>query len=196
VSSTGIVHVRDACAAVLLLGLSACGASASTTQTPSETTTQGTSSPSVSPPQEAKAIDLDAADLGPGYSLVADAEDTGRIGWKRHFVGSAASIFEIVNSLTDVDPSAADASVGQGLIVNQLIDSSGGKTIALPPGLPPDGQALQFTNSGLVGIQVIWTEQNLLCIVTVVPRPNSDYFAQIGDLASIQDGRAQAAVSG
>jgi hypothetical protein len=146
--------------------------------------------------QAARAIDLDVTDLGPGYGVVADAEDMGKLGWKRHYVGSAASIFEIVNSLTDVDPSSADASLGQRLIANQLIASSGGKNIALPSELPANAQALQFTNSGLVGIQVIWTEQNILCILTVVPRPNSPYFAQIGDLAAIQDGRAQAAVSG
>jgi hypothetical protein len=189
-------RVRGACAAVLLLGLSACGASASTTQTPSETATQGTSLPMVSPVQTARSIDLDVTDLGPGYRVVADAEDVGALGWKRHYVGSAASIFEIVRSLTDVDPSSADASLGQGLIVNQLIASSGGKNIALPSELPANAQVLQFINGGLVGIQVIWTEQNILCVLTVVSRANSPYLLQIGDLAAIQDGRAQAAVSG
>jgi hypothetical protein len=189
------VTIRFAAAVVVLVALSACGGSAATTQTPSVTASQGTPSPSASPPLEAKGVDLEISDLGPGYSVSTDAVDIAGIGWVRHFTGSATSFFEIVRSLTDVDPSPTIADAGQSLLVNQLI-SNGGQAIQLPSALPASAQAFRFTNSGLVGIEVIWTEQNLVCIVTVVPRPNVPSFSQIGDLASIQDGRAQAAVPG
>lgn len=187
--------IRSLSAVVLVVALSACGGSAATKPTPSVRVSQGTPSPSASLPLEAKGVDLEISDLGPGYSVSTDAVDVGGIGWVRHFTGSATSFFGIVRSFTDVDPSPTIADAGQILLVNHLI-SDGGTAIQLPSALPSSAQAFQFTNSGLVGIEVIWTEKNLVCIVTVVPRPNVPSFSQIGDLASIQDGRAQAAVAG
>jgi hypothetical protein len=93
------------------------------------------------------------------------------------------------------DHSPAVAGDGQALLVSQVIDS-GGKTIAHPSGLPPNAQALQYTNRVLDEVQAIWTQQNLVCDFTVVPRPRSPSLAQIVGVAAIQERKAQATVSG